>query len=47
MDEIAQEDALIAQFAGIASVPASEVRRLQVTQIDVFPSNAHASSEPN
>jgi hypothetical protein len=32
MDEITHEDALIAQFSGIASVPASEVRRLQVTQ---------------
>jgi hypothetical protein len=25
MDEISQEDELIAQFAGVASVPASEV----------------------
>ena len=25
MDEIGQEDELIAQFAGVASVPASEV----------------------
>jgi hypothetical protein len=32
MDEISQEDELIAQFAGVASVPASEVRRLQLKQ---------------
>jgi hypothetical protein len=28
MDEISQEDELIAQFAGVASVPASEVTLL-------------------
>ena len=28
MDEIGQEDELIAQFAGVASVPASEVHDL-------------------
>ncbi len=33
MDEIGQEDELIAQFAGVASVPALEVRDLTPRQM--------------
>jgi hypothetical protein len=47
MDEIGQEDALIAQFSGIASVPASEVHRLQTQLIDILSSDAYSSTELN